>query len=219
MGRYGLGCWCVLSLASDFRAVWLVWLQVGKRASGKAFGAKTMRLNEGLDYHDMEGQIDDNITVDEYAAKMGKDSEIVTLTFKVNSKLAADDLVSWLEIGYDFILDASVSEGEIEPGKWLVFVEMKRKSNIPRKIVEVLEDLKTLTDKDVKDYTIHVNDKSYDADVDVLKQVIILSPTEYANKKEKEEELNEMRAIAGIKTKTLYNNDTYIKNLKSIAGL
>ena len=44
MGRYGLGYWCVLSLASDFRAVWLVWIQVGERASGKAFGAKTLRL-------------------------------------------------------------------------------------------------------------------------------------------------------------------------------
>jgi hypothetical protein len=31
-------------LASDFRAVWLVWLKVGERASGKAFGAKTLRL-------------------------------------------------------------------------------------------------------------------------------------------------------------------------------
>jgi hypothetical protein len=31
-------------LASDFRAVWLVWIQVGERASGKAFGAKTIRL-------------------------------------------------------------------------------------------------------------------------------------------------------------------------------
>lgn len=177
------------------------------------------QLNEGLEYHDMKGQIDSNITVDEYAAKMGKDSEIVTLTFKVNSKLAADDLVSWLEIGYDFILDASVSEGEIEPGKWLVFVEMKRKSNVPRKIIEVLEDLKTLTDKDLQDYTVYVNDESYEADIEALKQVIILSPTEYANKKETEEELNEMREIAGLKTKTLHNNDTYIKNLKSIAGL
>ena len=143
------------------------------------------QLNEGLDYHDMKGQIDSKVTVDEYAAKMGKDSDIVTLTFKVNSKLAAEDLVSWLEIGYDFILDASVSEGEIEPGKYLVFVEMKRKSNVPRKIVEVLEDLKTLTDKDVKDYTVVVDNESYDADVDVLKQVIITSPTEYAAKKEK----------------------------------
>jgi hypothetical protein len=31
-------------LASDFRAVWLVWLKVGERASGKAFGAETVRL-------------------------------------------------------------------------------------------------------------------------------------------------------------------------------
>jgi len=31
-------------LASDFRAVWLVWFKVGERASGKAFGAKTLRL-------------------------------------------------------------------------------------------------------------------------------------------------------------------------------
>ena len=44
MGRYGLGHWRVLSLASDFRAVWLVWIQVGERASGKAFGAETIRL-------------------------------------------------------------------------------------------------------------------------------------------------------------------------------
>ena len=44
MGRYGLGHWRVLSLASDFRAVWLVWLKVGERASGKAFGAETVRL-------------------------------------------------------------------------------------------------------------------------------------------------------------------------------
>ena len=44
MGHYGLGHWRVLSLASDFRAVWLVWIQVGERASGKAFGAETIRL-------------------------------------------------------------------------------------------------------------------------------------------------------------------------------
>lgn len=177
------------------------------------------KLTEGLDYHDMKGQVDPNVSVDEYAAKMGKDSDIVTLTFMVNSKLAGDDLVSWLEYGYDFVLDASISEGEIEPGKWLVFVEMKRKHDVPKKIIEILDDLKTLTDRDVKDYHIEVEEETYDADPDVLKQVIILSPVEYAAKKDKEEELNEMRQIAGIKTKTLHNNDTYIKNLKSIAGL
>ncbi len=177
------------------------------------------KLTEGLDYHDMKGQIDPKVSVDEYAAKMGKDSDIVTLTFKVNSKLAGDDLVSWLEYGYDFVLDASISEGEIEPSKWLVFVELKRKHDVPKKIIEILEDLKTLTDRDVKDYHVEVNEETYDADLDVLKQVIILSPVEYSAKKDKEEELNEMRTIANLNTKSLHNGDSYINHLKSLAGL
>lgn len=142
-----------------------------------------MKLTEGLDYHDMKGQVDPKITVDEYSAKMGDDSDIVTLTFKTNSKLAAQDLVSWFELGYDYILDASVSDGEIEPGKWLVFAEMKRRTNVPHKIVSLLKDLETLTDLDVKEYTVTVDDKDYDATVDELKDAIILTPIAYIREK------------------------------------
>ena len=85
-------------------------------------------INESLDYMDMKDQVEPTITVDEYAAKMGKDKDIVTVTFTVHSKLAADDLVTWFERGYDWVLDASVSDGELEPGEWLVFVEMDRRS-------------------------------------------------------------------------------------------
>jgi hypothetical protein len=178
-----------------------------------------MRLNEGLDYHDMKGQIDPKITVDEYAAKMGKDSDIVTLTFKTNSKLSAEDLVAWLEIGYDYILDASVSDGEIEPGKWLVFVEMKRRSNIPEKIIQILEDLDTLTDIKAKDYTVTIKDEDYDADVNMLKQVMVLSPNDYKKLENDEEELNEMRQIAGIGRKKIYDVDEEIRKFISKAGL
>jgi hypothetical protein len=178
-----------------------------------------MRLNEGLDYHDMKGQIDPKITVDEYAAKMGKDSDIVTLTFKTNSKLSAEDLVAWLEIGCDYILDASVSDGEIEPGKWLVFVEMKRRSNIPEKIIQILEDLDTLTDIKAKDYTVTIKDEDYDADVNMLKQVMVLSPNDYKKLEDDEEELNEMRQIAGIGRKKIYDVDEEIRKFISKAGL
>lgn len=179
-----------------------------------------MRLNEGLDYHDMKGQIDPKVSVDEYTAKMGEDSEIVTLTFTLKSKEAAKDLVSWLEIGYDFVLDASVSDGELEPGKWLVFVEMKRRSNVPEKIIKILEDLKTLTDRDVKDYVIKVDDEEYDPEESVLKQVIVLSPNQYKKEKGEDEELNEMRNIAGLHTKNVYENiDDEIKKYISNAGL
>ena len=149
-----------------------------------------MRINEGLDYHDMKGQIDPRVSVDEYAARMGEDSEIVTVTFKLKSKLASKDLVSWLERGYDFVLDAKVSDGEITPGKWLVFVEMMRRSNVPEKILTILKDLETLTDMDLKEYKIAVDDKVYKPDVETLKDVILTSPRKYreVHEEEKEEE-------------------------------
>ncbi len=180
----------------------------------------TMRLNEGLDYHDMKGQIDPKVSVDEYSAKMGEDSEIVTVTFILKSKEAAKDLVSWLEIGYDYILDASVSDGELEPGTWLVFVEMKRRSNVPEKIIQILSDLKTLTDRDVKDYVLTINNEEYDADESVLKQVMILSPNQYKKEKgEEDEDLNEMRNIAGLSTKNSYTVDEEIRKYITNAGL
>jgi len=176
-------------------------------------------LTEGLDYHDLKGQISPFVTVDEYSAKIGDDSDIVTLSFKLNSKLAANDLVTFLERGYDFVLDADVSDGAIEPGKYLVFVELDRRTSVPKRIIQILEDLETLTDMAPSKYKIRINDEEYAADEEVLKQHIILSPSEYKKVKENEAELNEMREIAGIQTKVLYESDTQIKNLKAIAGL
>ena len=92
-------------------------------------------LNEGLDYHDLEGQMVPTVTVDEYEAHMGTNSEIVTLAFTVKSQAAGNDLADWFERGYDWVLDAQVSEGEIRPGKYLVFVEMNRRSSVPKRII------------------------------------------------------------------------------------
>ena len=46
-------------------------------------------INEGLDYHDLKGQMEPFVSVDEYAAKMGKDKDVVTLAFIIKSKEAA----------------------------------------------------------------------------------------------------------------------------------
>ena len=177
-------------------------------------------LNEGLDYMDLEGQLLPRISVDEYSAKMGKDSEIVTVSFTVKSEAAGNDLVDWLERGYDYVLDASLSEGEITPGKYLVFVEMNRRTTVPERIIEILNDLETLTDMTAKDYTVQIDDEDYDADESILKQKIILSPKDYRADEEREEELNEMRTVAGLETTKIYNSqDVELKNFKAIAGL
>jgi len=179
-------------------------------------------LNEGLEYHDLVGQMLPTVTVDEYAAHMGEDSEIVTLAFTVKSEAAGNDLADWFERGYDFVLDAQVSEGEVKPGQFLVFVEMNRRSSVPKRIIELLDDLETLTAIPVKDWTVVVDDEEYSPEEDVLKQVITISPHEYRETEEvDEEEINEMRERAGLEVKVLHadKQDAEIKAFKSMAGL
>jgi hypothetical protein len=177
-------------------------------------------INEGLNYLDMVDQIEPIVSVDEYAAKMGKDSDIVTLAFTVNSEAAGNDLVDWFERGYDWVLDANISEGELSPGKYLVFVEMKRRTKVPERIVELITDLKTLTDLSINEWTVIVDAEDYDADEDVLKQVIPISPHEYREENEDEEELNEMRHRAGLDTVNLHGEpDSELKAFISMAGL
>lgn len=177
-------------------------------------------LSEGLDFHDLEGMMTPEVSIDEYSAKMGKDSDIVTLAFTVYSEMAGNDLSEWFERGYDWVLDASVSEGELTPGKWLVFVEMNRRSSVPQNIVTLLQDLKTLTGLDVTEWTVIIDEEEFDADANTLKQVITISPHEYRLDNEAEAELNEMREIAGLETENIYDEaDTELKNYKAIAGL
>ena len=179
-------------------------------------------LNEGLDFHDLEGQMIPTLTVDEYAAHMGNDSEIVTLAFTIKSEAAGNDLVDWFERGYDFVLDAQVSEGEVKPGQFLVFVEMNRRSSVPKRIIELLDDLETLTNIPVKDWTIIVDEEEYSPEEEVLKQVITISPHDYREEVEvEEEEINEMRERAGLEVKVIHadKQDAEIKAFKSMAGL
>ena len=186
-------------------------------------------LSEGLDYHDLEGQLKPVVSVDEYAAKAGNDADIVTLAFIVNSKLAGSDLVEWFEKGYEWVLDASVSDGEIAPGKYVVFVEMNRRSTVPGRIVELLHDLETLTDMRVSEWTVEVDDAEYPAEAEVLSGVIEISPHAYREKhpeedstesSEEDEGLNEMRHRAGIDTVKSYGEpDSELRAFIAKAGL
>lgn len=175
-------------------------------------------LNEGLDYHDLVNQIVPEVQVDEYSAKMGSDDEIVTLSFTVKGRQVGEDLVDWFERGYDYVLDAKVSDGEISTGKYLVFVELNRRTSVPERICELIQDMETLTDVPLKDWVIKVNDESYDPNIEQLKSVIILSPHSY--RLQKEEKLNEMRNLSGLESKKIFNKpDNELKDFLAKAGL
>ena len=175
-------------------------------------------INESLDYHDLVNMILPIITVDKYEAKLGDDDEIVTITFTVKGKQVGEDLVDWLERGYDYILDAQTSEGEVSPGKWLVFVEMDRRTKVPERIVEIIEDMVTLTDLPLKEWTVVIDEEEYEVDVGVLKSKMILSPHQY--RQVKETDLNEMRELSGLQTKNIFTEkDNLLKDFIAKAGL
>lgn len=101
---------------------------------------------------DLVHLVGNKIHFDEYDSKMGENQDVITASFKVKQRMPAQDLVSFIENGYDWVLDADVSSGEVNDGEFLVFVEMPRHSKIYDQLVEMLEDLEHLTDHKINDW-------------------------------------------------------------------
>jgi len=179
---------------------------------------KTHSLNEGLEYKDMVDMIKPTVYVDEFKGKVGEDDAYVVLSFYVHNIIVAEDLIKWFETGYPFVIDADRSPGEIEPNRYLVFVEIKRRTQLLDQIEEMLEDFATLTDLELQDWTITYNDNDYPFDKAVLADALILSPQSY--REENELELNEMRMASGIPHKNVYRGtDTELNALRTAANL
>lgn len=177
-----------------------------------------MRLNEGLNYHDMVDQVTPVIGIDEFQSRIGEDSDIIVLNFTVAGEEVGNDLVDWLERGYDWIIDAEVSPGEVLDKKYFVFAELNRRTSAARRIMELLEDLYTLTDIKAENWKIKVGDEKYPASVEAIEEHVTLMPSDY--KKEQEGELNEWRNMAGLKSVPLYQDeDPELTHWKRIAGV
>jgi hypothetical protein len=103
------------------------------------------KLFEGARAGDLDFLISSKIHFDEYDSKMGKPDSVVTASFKIKQREPALDLVSFLENGYDWILDADVSTGEVDDGEYLVFLEVQRRADLVDRIIEMLDDMQHLT--------------------------------------------------------------------------
>jgi hypothetical protein len=174
-------------------------------------------LTESLNYKDLEGMLKNTIHVDEFASKMGEDDDIIVLSFYTRDKQAANDLVHWFEKGYDFVLDADQSPGELKPNRYLVYLEMRRRNAAPGQIAELLEDLGTLTEYEPTDWIMVYKDKETPWSEEEFRRRVPLSPREY--REQHEGELNEVRIAAGLDVKRIYETDRDLRALQSAAGL
>jgi hypothetical protein len=140
---------------------------------------RTSRLIEGFVKGDLVRQIIPNISVDEYSAKVGEDADIVTLTFSTRTKIVGEDLAEWFDRGYDWVMAAEVSEGELKKNHYLVFVEVERRSKVSERIVELVADLETLTELPVDLWSVTIDGHDYPLEADTLEKLIPHSPHQY----------------------------------------
>jgi hypothetical protein len=135
-----------------------------------------------LQKQDLKYTMFDIFEVDSYSSKMGDDSDIVTVSFSLKEKAPAEDLVKFLESGYDYILDADVSAGEQSDNTYKVFVEIERNRHIVDNIHEILEGVKKLSGVENFKFRYYKNFKHKEATVENL-QTIPTSADDYESNK------------------------------------
>jgi hypothetical protein len=176
-------------------------------------------LSEALSFKDLEGLMKPTIHVDEFSSKMGDDDDVVVISFFLRDQQAAKDLMSWFEKGYDFVLDADRSPGEIKPNRYLVYVEIRRRSTAGGHVEQLLNDLNTLTEfEDSSAWTMHYRGKTIPFSRDVFDSTVPLTPKAYRDRYEKD--LNEVRAAAGLPIVANYDRqDRALQAIQTAAGI
>ena len=136
----------------------------------------------GLRTGDLKDLVYKIFEIDSYASKMGEDKDIVTLSFSTKDKAPAEDLMNFIEKGFDFVLDADVTPGEQSDGTYKVFVELERKKGIAKEIYEIADGVKKLSGLDNLKFRYYKGFKSLDADEATLESMIPASPDDYGIK-------------------------------------
>jgi hypothetical protein len=131
-----------------------------------------MNLNESLRAGDLRDLVKKVFEIDSYKSKIGKDEDVVVLSFTVDQEDPAKDLENFFEMGYSFILDADVSPGETDDGTYKVYVELERTRHAPEQIFELIEGVKKLTGLEQIRFRYFKSFKSLEATVENLKTTV-----------------------------------------------
>ena len=136
-------------------------------------------INESLRSLDLRGFVKKVVEIDCFKSKIGDDEDIVTMSFTVDHEDPAKDLENFIEMGFDFVLDADTSPGELDDGTYKVYVELERTRHVPEQIIEILDGVEKLTGIDNFRFRYFKNFKSQEASVDNLTAAIPLDKNSY----------------------------------------
>jgi hypothetical protein len=117
--------------------------------------------------------------IDSFKSKIGNDADVVVLSFTVDHEDPAKDLENFIEMGYEFVIDADVSAGETDDGKYKVFVEIERTKHVAEQIREILDGIEKLADLDSMRFRYFKSFKSQEATLENLEETIPVTKDDY----------------------------------------
>lgn len=189
-------------------------------------------LLEGLEFGDLARLIHPELHIDEFKSKMGDDSDIIVLSFLVGGKEPAVDLMNFIERGYDWVLDADVSSGELDNGEYLVFVELSRDADAVENIIGLVDDVLNLANQNLADWSFQYrkDPKKYAITADNIKSNVPLSDKVYIKtygqeepdkdlEKDFEKDLESMKNIAKVPNNKKAPVNDFTESLRVFAGL
>ena len=181
---------------------------------------QTYNLFEGIEAGDLSRLIHPELHIDEFTSKLGDDSDVIVISFKVDSKQPAQDLVAFIEKGYDWVIDADLSSGEMDDGSYIVFVELDRSEKAPENIISLMEDLMNVTSQEINDWRVRYfkSRKEKTLSLEALEQLIPLTPERY-NALHGSDELDNLKSAAGIDISTKAPKNDYTESLRNLAGI
>jgi hypothetical protein len=173
-----------------------------------------------LEKGDLKRLVHNELHIDEFQSKLGDNKDVIVLSFKVAGKEPAADVGGFVEKGYDWILDADVSAGEMNDGNYIVFVEVPRDADAPDNIIAMMSDLMNLTEQDLDEWRVRYyhSTEEHALDKETLTKLIPLSPEEYERKYGRKE-IDQLKNAAGVKVDTKAPKNEYTESLRVAAGI
>lgn len=178
-----------------------------------------MRLREGLEQGDLKRLVHTEMHVDDFKSKLGRDEDVVVISLKVTGKEPAVDIVNFVEKGYEWVIDADVSSGEMDDGDFIVFIECDRKPTVAANVMSMMDDLMNLTEQDISEWRVRYrNGREHELTEKNLYDMIPKTPQEY-KQQFGHEQIDKLKAAAGVKVTTKAPKNDNTENLRIAAGI
>ena len=178
-----------------------------------------MRLREGLEQGDLKRLVHTEMHVDDFKSKLGRDEDVVVISLKVIGKEPAVDIVNFVEKGYEWVIDADVSSGEMDDGDYIVFIECDREPTVASNVMSMMVDLMNLTEQDITEWRVRYrNGREHELTEKNLQDMIPKTPSEY-RQQFGHQEIDKLKATAGVKVNTKAPKNDMTESLRIAAGI